>query len=145
MYRYFEKAVGQPVYICIGEEAAEFKKDVEALGLFTEVLENFEKPVVLAVDPLESDRHMLALNIVKGEIVKYGGLGPDVEESMIDGPFPEIREFPIYTTWEMWGRDVVAAKTLQDAMDKAIEDLPLPEGNYVSDSQVIDYEATLEI
>ena len=122
MYRYFEKAVGQPVYICIGEEAAEFKKDVEALGLFTEVLENFEKPVVLAVDPLESDRHMLALNIVKEEIVKHGGLGPDVEETLADGPFPEIREFPI-----------------------AVEDLPLPEGNYVSDSQVIDYEATLEI
>lgn len=144
MYQYCKKTFGQPVYLCTGDEAEEFRKDVEAVGLYTELLDSFERSVVLAVDPLYEDRHLLALNQVKEEIAKYGGLGPDVENALIDGPFPKTREFPVYTVWQMWGVDHVEAATLQEAMDEAIRNRSLPDGDYVSESQEIDYDTPVD-
>lgn len=53
------------------------------------------------------------------------------------------KEFIIPVVWEMWGKYVIEAETLEEAMEKALDsELPLPEESYyVDDSIQVDMES----
>lgn len=46
--------------------------------------------------------------------------------------------FTIPVTWEMYGKMEIQAKSLEEALEIAIKDAPLPEGNYVDGSILTD-------
>lgn len=50
-----------------------------------------------------------------------------------------MKEYTIPCSWQMYGYTKVEADSLEEAIKKA-DDLPLPEGDYVTDSFEVDIE-----
>ena len=56
-----------------------------------------------------------------------------------------MKEYKIPCSWEMYGYMMVEAESLEEAVRKAEEDLPLPKGKYVDGSFVIDEQMLEEL
>ena len=55
-----------------------------------------------------------------------------------------MKQYKIPVIWECWGLVRVEANSLEEAKEKAIHhETPLPDGDYIEDSQVIDEEGVL--
>lgn len=57
-----------------------------------------------------------------------------------------MKSYRIPLVWSMYGYADVAAETLQEAIDYALgPECPLPEGNYLDESAIVDAEALKEM
>ena len=164
MYQYYQfLSQMQPVYICFGEEAEKFRKDVEAIGLKTHLVDINDKCMTIIKLYLEGFQEIEEKISVQGvcylaadfaeEYTDFGFL--EIEQQLwdetirvgepIDGPFPTERTYFVPVIWHMYGKVEVKASTLTNAIKKALDsEEPLPEGSYVPDSEDFDEFADVE-
>lgn len=133
------------VFLCAGtkKQVEEFRTDAEKLHLECRDLKPFGgKQIVLAVDRLDNGMHQQDLDTAELSILRAGGIPEELLPNKITGSIPEEREVSVYTVWQVWGRDTITVSStypLQKALNDYLRTAPLPESEYVNESQEIDY------
>jgi hypothetical protein len=54
------------------------------------------------------------------------------------------KTFIIPVVWQSYGKMRIVANTLEEAKEKAINEAPLPEGDYIEDSIELDEESVID-
>lgn len=145
-YKFVHLDTVLPVYACDGsdEEQAAFRKDTDALGMKTRIINVNGNDISFAADILDNGDHVETLERAANWFRQRGRVPLDTKRALINGPIPQDREFSVCTVWQVWGKDTITlqpGQTLQAALTDYLENAPLPdEEDYVSGSQEIDYE-----